>query len=75
MLCGKKSCPLIARIRSYLKIKPLYDRDALEGASPPGVFVGRIGYPHVYAGPLVPPEQGDTRHLDVPEDWFGKSFN
>jgi len=75
MLCGKKSCPLIARIRSYLKIKPLYDRDALEGASPPGVFVGRIGYPYVYAGPLVPPEQGDTSHLDVPEDWFGKSFN
>jgi hypothetical protein len=75
MLCGKKTCPLITRIRSYLKIKPLYDRDALEGASPPGVFVGRIGYPYVYAGPLVPPEQGDTSHLDVPEDWFGKSFN
>ncbi|MGC9781352.1 MAG: hypothetical protein HZR80_19075 [Candidatus Heimdallarchaeota archaeon] len=72
MLCGKKSCPLLTRIRSYLKVKPLYDRDALEGASPPGIFVGRIGYPHVFAGPLVPPEQGDTSHLDVPENWFGK---
>ncbi|NHK30028.1 MAG: hypothetical protein FK730_01665 [Asgard group archaeon] len=74
MLCGKKSCPLLARIRAYLKIKPLYDREMLEGASPPSVFVGRIGYPHVYAGPLVPPEQGDTSLLDIPEFWFGKSI-
>jgi len=74
MLCGKTRCPLLARIRSYLKVKPLYDREVLEGASPPGVFVGRIGYPYVYAGPLVPPIQGDTSLLDVPELWFGKSI-
>jgi hypothetical protein len=74
MLCGKKSCPLLTRIRAYLKIKPLYDREILEGASPPSVFVGRIGYPHVYAGPLVPPTQGDTSLLDIPEFWFGKSI-
>jgi hypothetical protein len=74
MLCGKKSCPLLTRIRAYLKIKPLYDREILEGASPPSVFVGRIGYPHVYAGPLVPPAQGDTSLLDIPEFWFGKSI-
>ena len=25
-LCGKKSCPLLTRIKSYLKIKPLYNK-------------------------------------------------
>ncbi|NHJ39095.1 MAG: hypothetical protein FK731_03610 [Asgard group archaeon] len=74
MLCGKKSCPLLARIKSYLKIKPLYDREKIEGASPPSVFVGRIGYPNAYVGPLVPPTEGDTSLLDIPEFWFGKSF-
>jgi len=74
MLCGKKSCPLLARIRSYLKIKPLYDKDALEGASPPSVFVGHYGYPDVFVGPLVPPIKGDTSLLDIPESWFGKSM-
>jgi len=74
MLCGKKSCPLLARIRSYLKIKPMYNQSAVEGASPPSLFVGQYGYPYVYAGPLVPPEGGDTSLLDVPEFWFGKSM-
>ena len=74
MLCGKKSCPLLARIKSYLKIQPMYDYDAIDGASPPSLFVGHVGYPYVFAGPLVPPEQGDTSLLDIPEFWFGKSI-
>ncbi|MFW9923638.1 MAG: Nre family DNA repair protein [Candidatus Thorarchaeota archaeon] len=74
MLCGKKSCPLLTRIQSYLKIKPMYNKATLEGASPPGVFVGHFGYPNVFAGPLVPPLQGDTSQLDVPETWFGKTI-
>jgi hypothetical protein len=45
------------------------------GASPPSVFVGRIGYPYVYAGPLVPPVQEDTSLYDLPEFWFGKAID
>jgi hypothetical protein len=45
------------------------------GASPPSVFVGRIGYPYVYAGPLVPPVMEDTSLYDLPEFWFGKSID
>jgi hypothetical protein len=44
------------------------------GASPPSVFIGRIGYPNVYAGPLVPPIAEDTSVYDLPESWFGKSI-
>jgi len=37
--------------------------------------VGRIGYPYVYAGPLVPPVHEDTSLYDLPELWFGKSID
>jgi len=47
----------------------------IDGMSPPSVFIGRIGYPNVYAGPLVPPIHEDTTIYDLPERWFGKSMD
>ena len=47
----------------------------ITGMSPPSVFIGRIGYPNVYAGPLVPPIHEDTGIYDLPEHWFGKSMD
>jgi len=47
----------------------------IAGASPPSVFIGRIGYPYVYAGPLVPPVNEDTSLFDLPEMWFGKTID
>ena len=46
----------------------------LSGATPPSVFVGRYGYPKVKVGPMVPPLHGDTRILDKPEMWLGKTI-
>lgn len=74
-LCGKARCPLVVRLKYYFKTMPLIDRLGVDGASPPGVFVGRIGYPYVYAGPLVPPVHEDTSLYDLPELWFGKSID
>jgi hypothetical protein len=74
-LCGKTQCPLVVRFRSYFRLAPLLQSTDLDGACPPGVFVGRIGYPHVYAGPLVPPLHEDTSLYDLPELWFGKSID
>lgn len=51
------------------------DSEDIAGASPPSVFIGRMGYPNVYAGPLVPPVQDDTSLFDMPESWFGKSID
>ena len=48
--------------------------ESLSGATPPSVFVGRYGYPKVKLGPMVPPLHGDTRILDNPELWLGKSI-
>jgi hypothetical protein len=46
----------------------------IQGSTPPGVFVGRIGYPKVHIGPMVPPFLGETEILDTPELWMGKGF-
>jgi hypothetical protein len=65
----------MVKVNYYLKSIPLMNSEDIEGASPPSVFIGRIGYPNVYAGPLVPPVQGDTSMYDLPELWFGKSMD
>ena len=74
-LCGKSRCPLLIKIKSYFKSVPLLQNTDFDGVCPPGVFVGRIGYPFVYAGPLVPPIHEDTSHYDQPESWFGKTID
>jgi len=74
-LCGKDRCPIIVKVNYYLKSVPLMSSEEISGASPPSVFIGRIGYPNVYAGPLVPPVEGDTSMFDLPELWFGKSMD
>jgi len=73
MLCGKIKCPIFSKIYSFLKIKP-YLKKEIFGNSPPSIFIGRIGYPYVYAGPVAPPEIGNTSIYDSPELWIDKSF-
>jgi len=63
------------KVNYYLKSIPLMNSQDINGVSPPSVFIGRIGYPNVYAGPLVPPVQADTSMYDLPELWFGKSID
>ncbi len=74
-LCGKTRCPLVVRLKHYFRTMPLIQGTDVDGASPPSVFVGRFGYPYVYAGPLVPPVHEDTSLYDLPELWFGKSID
>ena len=73
-LCGKTRCPVIVRFHSKVKMKPLVDSLRLEGASPPSVFIGRIGYPKVAIGPMIPPVMGDTSEIDTPERWLDKTL-
>ena len=74
-LCGKPRCPAILKLYSFIKTKNAVTSNQMTGSSPPGIFVGRIGYPYVYAGPLVPPIIGDTSLLDFPEKWLGKTVD
>jgi hypothetical protein len=75
MLCGKRVCPAITKLYSFMKAKSAVGSERMLGSSPPGIFVGRIGYPYVYAGPLVPPILGDTSLYDAPERWLGKTVD
>jgi len=74
MLCGKVQCPILVKAYSIVKVSSMLASQDLYGSSPPAVFVGRHGYPYVYAGPLVPPFRGDTSVLDTPELWLRASI-
>ncbi len=73
LLCGKPVCPILLKYQAFERTLPLVDGTELEGTSPPGLFVGRFGYPKVAVGPLLSPEHGSTELLDTPEDWVGRS--
>jgi hypothetical protein len=74
MLCGKARCPILSKAELLVKHLPKFAKEEVDGSSPPGAFVGHVGYPKVYLGPLIPAEKGDTRLLDMPELWLGKSI-
>jgi hypothetical protein len=74
MLCCKSSCPILSKAESLVKHLPRLNSEQIDGSSPPGAFVGHVGYPKVYMGPLIPPSKGDTRFLDTPELWLGKDI-
>ena len=74
-LCGKSRCPVIVKFHSRKKVKHMIDRIHLGGSSPPSVFIGRIGYPKISIGPMIPPIMGDTSIIDTPEMWLDKSLD
>lgn len=73
LLCGRSRCPALIRLSSLIETENLIKAEAILGSSPPAIFVGRIGYPYVYAGPLIPPFIGDTSLFDSPERWIGRT--
>lgn len=74
LLCGKPVCPIIIRAQALSRVKSLSLKEVVEGSTPPSFFVGRAGYPRVYAGPMVPPIKGDTSIYAMPEAWSDKGF-
>ncbi|MGI0070824.1 MAG: Nre family DNA repair protein [Thermoplasmata archaeon] len=75
LLCGKPVCPILVKYRAFERTLPLVGGHELSGSSPPGVFVGRYGYPKVSFGPLLSPQHGSTELLDTPEEWVGRSVS
>lgn len=75
LLCGKSRCPIIVKAESMTRVSPTSDSNNIVGSTPPGVFVGRYGYPKVSIGPMTPNFHGDTEILDTPEQWYGKSID
>ena len=67
-LCGREKCPVLAKyfhLRKTLRIV----RKEFIGSSPPEIFVGRLGYPKVFVGPLFHVENKDVTNYSMPETW------
>jgi DNA repair protein NreA len=73
LLCGKPVCPILLKYQAFERTLPMVGGTELDGSSPPGVFVGRFGYPSINLGPLLSPEHGSTELYDTPEEWVGRS--
>lgn len=71
LLCGKPRCPIIVKAQSIARTTGVIKSERIDGSSPPAVFVGRLNYPNVSIGPMVPPIHGETSILDTPENWLG----
>src|SRR5881628_1418315 len=74
-MSGERRCAIHLKAATLETHHPEFDTKSVVGSSPPGVFVGRFGYPKVFVGPMVPPVSGDTEILDTPEWWMGKGFD
>ena len=75
LLCGKSRCPLLVKFYTKQNIWNDVPKTEIDGSSPPGVFIGRYGYPDVYIGPLIPSIYGDTSIFDLPELWTEKKID
>ncbi|BAD85256.1 hypothetical protein, conserved, containing DUF650 and DUF651 domains [Thermococcus kodakarensis KOD1] len=74
LLCGRPTCPILERFRVAQSVEKKLNKRHLFGSSPPSIFVGEHGYPKVRIGPLVPPIEGNTSHLDSPLKWENKTI-
>ena len=74
-LSGEARCAIHVKANKLAAHHKEFDTNQISGSSPPGVFVGRFGYPKVYVGPMVPPVSGNTEIMDTPERWMGKGFD
>ncbi|NJE84812.1 hypothetical protein E3E23_03035 [Thermococcus sp. CX2] len=74
LLCGRPTCPILERFRVAKRVEERLNKRHLFGSSPPSIFVGEYGYPKVRIGPLVPPIEGNTSHLDNPLKWENKTI-
>lgn len=75
LLCGRSRCPVLVRFHAHQKVKTHLNSTRINGSSPPSVFIGRIGYPKVSIGPMIPPVMGDTTLIDTPEQWLNKKID
>ncbi|MEK6953863.1 MAG: hypothetical protein AABX01_02575 [Candidatus Micrarchaeota archaeon] len=61
---------LLSQLVINSHLKPL--KKEMFGPTPPNIFVGRVGYPSVYVGPLVGADEGiDAALYDNPRGWYG----
>ncbi len=71
--CGLPKCPILESVKDYLPRLKIIG-DSIFGASPPSIFVGRYGYPNVFAGPLVS-ENEESQVVSLTSNLYGKDLD
>ena len=71
LACGRPACPIIQQFSRLMNFQGDFSKKDIFGASPPAVFIGRLGYPNISIGPMIPPISGDTHIMDETEQWWG----
>ena len=73
LLCGRKTCPLLAALKRRTEFAELTNTKEFFGPST-SVFVGRIGYPNVRVGPMAVLDEKESNveigRLEDPGEWF-----
>jgi hypothetical protein len=77
LLCGRKTCPLLAALKRKTKFADLSNRTEYFGTST-SIFVGRIGYPRVRVGPMSVLEGAESEielaKFEEPSEWFAQGL-
>ncbi len=63
LMCGRDRCLFLPPPPSIVE-----ELDT----TPPSIFVGRTGYPKVFAGPLLTPSSENPEYFDSPWEWSGR---
>jgi hypothetical protein len=71
LLCGLTYCPIILRSKALIPLRKALPKfkNNYYGPSPPGVFIGRFGYPKVRIGPMAAVGAESVEIIDEPDSW------
>ena len=71
LLCGLTYCPIILRSKALIPLRKAIPKlkNDFYGPSPPGIFIGRFGYPKVRIGPMAAIGSESIEIIDEPDSW------
>ncbi len=74
LLCGLEKCPKLDMLDSKISVEQKVGKEFF-GPSP-SVFVGKLGWPNVYVGPLgaVTEDKEVAKTMENPSSWFGRDY-
>ncbi|BDC19887.1 Nre family DNA repair protein [Acidianus sp. HS-5] len=76
LLCGLRSCPILERFRSTIGVmNKVYNKNEIQGSTPPSIVIGEKNYPKVSISFNIPPDiYGDeAKTYEDPKGWWGKA--
>ncbi|ARM76543.1 Nre family DNA repair protein [Acidianus manzaensis] len=75
-LCGLTTCPILERFRSTIDVvNKIYNKDLIQGSTPPSIVIGEKNYPNVKLLFNIPPEINgeEAKKFEDPKGWWGKA--